>query len=382
MAQEIGELGIEPIQIFGLSRNQKKNAADIQLAVDAIDLAYMRPWLDVFVIVSGDGGFSALAKKLHECGRTVIGCAYQSSTNKIFESVCDVFLGIREPETNTHKKSEPEELLPKTNSVTESLKITNPIILRMSQTIERLSSKDFFEMINHSKTILNWLNHDPESFKLLTTHGIYLSVIKEAFKYGIENFDPALIGFSKFILFLQFVTTGTPLKVVNSSKSEVKIIARSHTLANFEALSDIDQDYIHSVDNYRSILESGEPRFRIVSFPKVREILQLIYQLVPETVKVNYLLEYLNQNNLDPMNSEVINRSVTNLLSSEIIEKPEGDPHISEINLVIKSNYETVESIIDKMKKDMFSKLSIFWKEDFREEIFDQLIDELEQDEI
>ena len=101
MGKEISELGIEPIQIFGLSRNQKKNAADIQLAVDAIDLAYVRPWLDLLVIVSGDGGFSALGKKLHECGKKVIGCAYKSSTNQIFEAVCDLFIPLEEPVNDT-----------------------------------------------------------------------------------------------------------------------------------------------------------------------------------------------------------------------------------------------------------------------------------------
>ena len=53
MRGEINDLGIEPVQVFGFSRDQKKNAADIQLAIDAIDLAYVRPSIDVFVIVSG-----------------------------------------------------------------------------------------------------------------------------------------------------------------------------------------------------------------------------------------------------------------------------------------------------------------------------------------
>jgi len=69
MRGEINELGIEPVQVFGFSRDQKKNAADIQLAIDAIDLAHIRPSIEVFVIVSGDGGFASLAKKLHEYGK-------------------------------------------------------------------------------------------------------------------------------------------------------------------------------------------------------------------------------------------------------------------------------------------------------------------------
>jgi len=63
MRGEINELGIDPIQVFGFSREQKKNAADIQLAIEAVDLAHVRPVLEVFVIVSGDGGFASLAKK-------------------------------------------------------------------------------------------------------------------------------------------------------------------------------------------------------------------------------------------------------------------------------------------------------------------------------
>ena len=45
--------------------------------IDAIDLAYTRPALTTFVIVSGvDGGFSSLVKKLHELGKSVVVCAY------------------------------------------------------------------------------------------------------------------------------------------------------------------------------------------------------------------------------------------------------------------------------------------------------------------
>lgn len=33
MRGEINELGVDPVQVFGFSREQKKNAADIQLAM-------------------------------------------------------------------------------------------------------------------------------------------------------------------------------------------------------------------------------------------------------------------------------------------------------------------------------------------------------------
>lgn len=96
---DVQKLGIEPIQIFGFSF--QRNAADIQLTIDAVELIHSRPSLQVFVIVSGDGAFASLAKKLHEYGKTVIGCAYKNQTNKVLAAVCDYFISIPEPEVAT-----------------------------------------------------------------------------------------------------------------------------------------------------------------------------------------------------------------------------------------------------------------------------------------
>ncbi|MEH2297064.1 NYN domain-containing protein [Nostoc sp.] len=96
LKNEIQELGIEAIQIFDYS--YKRNAADMQLAIDVMELAQSRPTLQVFVIVSGDGAFAALAKKLHEYGKTVIGCAYEGQINRILKSVCDRFIPIPAPQ--------------------------------------------------------------------------------------------------------------------------------------------------------------------------------------------------------------------------------------------------------------------------------------------
>jgi uncharacterized LabA/DUF88 family protein len=96
LKNEIQELGIESIQIFDYSH--KRNAADMQLAIDVMELAQSRSTLQVFVIVSGDGAFASLAKKLHEYGKTVIGCAYEGNVNRVLKSVCDHFLPIPAPQ--------------------------------------------------------------------------------------------------------------------------------------------------------------------------------------------------------------------------------------------------------------------------------------------
>ncbi len=63
--------GIEPVQIFSFNHDVK-NAADIELVVDALQVAAESPWIEVFVLVSGDGGYIPLVRRLHALGKYVI----------------------------------------------------------------------------------------------------------------------------------------------------------------------------------------------------------------------------------------------------------------------------------------------------------------------
>ncbi len=78
--REMMENGVEPVQVWshpGPGRDpresRKKNAADIQLVVDALTVAGEAPWIDVFAIVSGDGDFIPLIRRLQFLGKVVIG---------------------------------------------------------------------------------------------------------------------------------------------------------------------------------------------------------------------------------------------------------------------------------------------------------------------
>jgi hypothetical protein len=362
-------MGIDPIQIFGFSRHQKKNAADIQLAVDAVDLAYVRPGIEVFVIVSGDGGFSCLAKKLHEYGKYVIGCAYQSSTNQIFESVCDAFIGLDEPEI---EENEPEK-----SELETVLKITNPKVLRMSQKVDRLFSQDQKNIIEKSKEIINWLLKDHESFRELETTGIYLSVVKEAFKYGINEFTPSLIGLSKFVQFLQFVCANTNVRVLTSEKYEVKLALKGNQIKGFEALPEINETYLHSLENYQSILATGNPRLKIPNPQNFKTIVSIISELSGIQKTLDSLLEHIDEASL-PIDNETINISLFTLIGANIFSKEPADSSISEQILTLKAEYNNLELILEKVKTEMYLKLNTFWGEYFQETIFQELIAGLE----
>ncbi len=66
-----------------------KNAADIALAIDAMDLMY-RARLDGFLLVSSDSDFTRLAQRLREGGLAVYGFG-ESKTPRAFRAACNRF---------------------------------------------------------------------------------------------------------------------------------------------------------------------------------------------------------------------------------------------------------------------------------------------------
>ncbi|MFJ6417796.1 NYN domain-containing protein [Paeniglutamicibacter sp. NPDC091659] len=92
--REILEHGIEPVQVFAFDNNIK-NAADIELCVDVLSVAHEAPWVEVFVIVSGDGGFIPLIRRLHALNKYVIVASTNTPNsgivNALLKSVADEY---------------------------------------------------------------------------------------------------------------------------------------------------------------------------------------------------------------------------------------------------------------------------------------------------
>jgi uncharacterized LabA/DUF88 family protein len=86
------DANIELIEIPQRSDSVRKNAADIQMAVDAMELALTRDFVSTFVIVSGDSDFTPLVSKLRELNKRVIGVGLKGSTSAMLPPACDEFL--------------------------------------------------------------------------------------------------------------------------------------------------------------------------------------------------------------------------------------------------------------------------------------------------
>jgi uncharacterized protein (TIGR00288 family) len=69
----------------------KKNATDIRLAIDAIELVFTRPEIGTFILLSGDSDFSTMVIKLKEYGKYVIGVGLRESASDLLIQNCDEY---------------------------------------------------------------------------------------------------------------------------------------------------------------------------------------------------------------------------------------------------------------------------------------------------
>jgi uncharacterized protein (TIGR00288 family) len=80
---------IDMPQRMGASR---KNAADIKMVVDALEVAFERDYISTFVLCTGDSDFTPLVQKLRELNKRVIGVGVEKTTSALLPAACDEFL--------------------------------------------------------------------------------------------------------------------------------------------------------------------------------------------------------------------------------------------------------------------------------------------------
>ena len=71
--------------------SSKKNATDIRLAIDAVELMFTRPEIGTFILLSGDSDFSSMVMKLKEYGKYVIGVGIRESSSDLLVMNCDEY---------------------------------------------------------------------------------------------------------------------------------------------------------------------------------------------------------------------------------------------------------------------------------------------------
>jgi uncharacterized LabA/DUF88 family protein len=69
-----------------------KNGADINLALDALEMAFTRNHINAFVIVGGDSDFIALVEKLKQYDKKVLVVGGRSFTSIVLQKNCHEFI--------------------------------------------------------------------------------------------------------------------------------------------------------------------------------------------------------------------------------------------------------------------------------------------------
>lgn len=355
---DIIELGIEPVQMFGFGRGPQKNASDIQLAIDAIDIAFTRKAIDIFVIVSGDGGFSALAKKLHEYGNMVIGCAFQRTANRVFEAVCDDFVWIEEPRDEYSQTKEASEF-------------TDPLLVAYSKHCKPKNAKPN-EFEEEARKILKFLANYKDTAYLLRNVGLNISIFHQALSYRIIDFNYMALGFTRFVDFIRFAANESPLKLVHEPPSEYRLVFQDVSLQGFEDVAPITElSGIHTVENYRRLLARGTPIFRLPASEIVFDLARHLAdtKLTYQAVFLGDIIDALGA--IFEYEQNDIKGCMVSLVSAGCFMREPEDAKLSEQRLAFV--YQTLEDTITTLKNAMHQKLESLLGE-VKDEVFNQIL--------
>jgi uncharacterized protein (TIGR00288 family) len=170
---EVLKNGFKTIHQF--SYTDGKNATDIALVIDAIDILHNNE-VDIFCIVSSDSDFTPLTQRLRESGKYVIGVG-KHTTPEAFAASCDKFIYYDNASEVLQKEVTPKHLTPAPRKPNASVKVKNTVpknILEMIvQSIRNLSDKDGWASIGKVGSLIKTKQPDFTSknygFSRLTT---------------------------------------------------------------------------------------------------------------------------------------------------------------------------------------------------------------------
>jgi len=111
-ARSMAENAVQMVQRLPSPRGDK-NGGDINLALDALEMAFTHPHVNAFAIVSGDSDFIPLVNKLKEYGKTVFVVGGKAFTSTILQQNCHEFVSyeslLSDPETRSESRDRPPQ---------------------------------------------------------------------------------------------------------------------------------------------------------------------------------------------------------------------------------------------------------------------------------
>jgi uncharacterized protein (TIGR00288 family) len=188
------EAAIELIEIPKRTQTGK-NSADIRLVVDAMDLAWSKPHVDTFVIVSGDSDFSPLVSKLKENGKHVIGLGMKGSTSELLRDNCDEFIYYEDLE-------------------------------RQEQDEQQLATNLYADMPERKREVYTLLIEACNALRRENHEVLYASMIKDTMKRKKPSFDESYYGYRSFTHLLEEADNLALVDIERNPKSGTYVVTR------------------------------------------------------------------------------------------------------------------------------------------------------------
>lgn len=110
-ARQMSENAVQMVQRNPSSRGDK-NGGDINLALDALEMAFTHDHINAFAIISGDSDFTPLVNKLKEYGKTVFVVGGKAFTSTILQRNCHEFISYESLIDEAPKAAAPQKTAP------------------------------------------------------------------------------------------------------------------------------------------------------------------------------------------------------------------------------------------------------------------------------
>lgn len=205
-------------------KNQKNNL-DIQLVIDALEVAYINPLIDSFCIVSGDSDYTPLVGKLKTMGKRVLGISRSEAASGIFIKACSEFIFLESVAVTTKQQAKP------------------------SSREKEESSLDVNELITLIETILADQDEDM----------MYASELKDTLTRLRPDFDESLYGCATF---------GKLMALVSSRSTRIKAWTEESSLKIGLNGSDAPTPQLNK-ENWLSVFREYLKRYKADGFERI-----------------------------------------------------------------------------------------------------------------
>jgi len=235
------EHGIEAVQVFGYSFNQdSKNIADFMMSLDILETALSKPYIENFVIVTGDAGFSVILNRLKALGKKTILYKPNKNCSHYLESLADVSLcmGLEaEAKTNAPKSNAQiafsrlitQDDLPQEDKL--GVRLLQPEFLKNFENNgikvcdSDSSYEDITEIVFGILQVLSSLNLYGSSPQII----ISVSRLAALMNYYAKTFDYRNCGYKSMTNFLSDMLRGTDYALMRRNKESFYYVVMSES---------------------------------------------------------------------------------------------------------------------------------------------------------